>query len=250
LEETFLLKIENVSCESEKGDSLKNISFSVKKGESIAIFGPEDSGIEIICPLVAGLISEYTGNVYYKGLSVKSFDYLETHKYRKELGYLQRDYGLISNMSVHENISLPLKYHSKLSSKEIEVIVNWMIENFGMLHCKDKRPVGLSRSEKLRTAFLRAIVLDPELILLEHSLEGQCLFSSRIFLASIKQDLISRTISAIFTGYDPRLYMDLASEYIMLHKGNIVFNGTREEFESMDNPYLRQYFNSLIDSPV
>lgn len=250
MEETFLLKIEDVSCESGKGDSLKNISFSVKKGESIAIFGPEDSGIEIICPLIAGLISGYTGNVYYKGLSVKSFDYLETHKYRKELGYLQRDYGLISNMSVHENISLPLKYHSKLSSKEIEVIVNWMIENFGMLHCKDKRPVDLSRSEKLRTAFLRAIVLDPELILLEHSLEGQCLFNSRIFLESIKQDLISRTISVIFAGYDPRLYMDLASVYIMLYKGNIVFNGTREEFKSMDNAYMRQYFNSFTESRV
>jgi ABC-type transporter Mla maintaining outer membrane lipid asymmetry ATPase subunit MlaF len=250
LEEIELLKLENISYKSEKYESLSNVSFSVKKGESLVIFGPEDSGMENICPIIAGLINGYEGNIFYKGKSVKSLDYLETHAYRKQLGYLQRDYGLISNMSVLENISLPLKYHSNLSSLEIEEFVDKHIKGMNLTHCRNRRPVNLTRSERLKTAFLRSIILSPDLLLLEHPVDGQCIFNVQSFFHALKKALIMKAKSAIFITYNPKLFFDLADRFIMLHKGNIVYAGSRADFSLTDNQYLQQYFNFLPDGPM
>jgi phospholipid/cholesterol/gamma-HCH transport system ATP-binding protein len=250
LEETELLKVENLTYKSEKNDLLIDISFTVNKGENTIIFGPEDSGIETICPIIAGLINGYQGEIYFKGKSIKSFNYLETHDYRKELGYLQRDYGLINNMSVFENISLPLKYHSKLSSSEIEEIVNTKIKGMNLEHCKNQRPVNLKRSEKLKIAFLRSIVLAPDLLLLEHSIEGQCLFNIQGFFNALNIESLLGTKSFIFVTYDPKMFVNLANKFIMLYKGNIVFSGSQADFSSADNHYLQQYLFSLSDGPM
>ncbi|MFH0974992.1 MAG: ATP-binding cassette domain-containing protein [Spirochaetota bacterium] len=250
MEETELLKIENLTYKSDKNDLLIDISFSVKKGENVVIFGPEDSGIEIICPMIAGLISGYQGDIFFKGKSIKSLNYIETHDYRKEMGYLQRDYGLISNMSVFENISLPLKYHSKLSSIEIEELVNNKIKAMNLEHCKNQRPVNLKRSEKLKTAFLRSIVLSPDLLLLEHSVESQCVFNIQSFFNALNVESLTGTKSFIFVTYDPKLFVNLANKFIMLYKGNIVFSGSRAEFASADTQYLQQYLYALSDGPM
>ncbi len=245
-----LLEFENISYSSEKYESLFNVSFSIKKGESAVIFGPEDSGIENICPIIAGLFEGYKGNVYYKGRDIRSLDYLEAHQYRKGLGYLQRDYGLISNMSVLENIALPLKYHSNLSTIEIEELVNKQIKGMGLNHCRNLRPVRLTRSERLKTAFLRSIILNPDLLLLEHPVDGQCFFNAQFFFQALKTALLTKSKSAIFVTYHPKLFIDLADRFIMLDKGLIVYSGSRADFSASDNQYLKQYFNLLPDGPM
>jgi phospholipid/cholesterol/gamma-HCH transport system ATP-binding protein len=250
LENSEILKLDNISYTAGSRNILKNISFSLKKGESAVIFGPEDSGIEIICPLIAGLAEGYHGEIYYKGRSIKTFNYLETHDYRKELGYLQREYGLISNMSVYENISLPLKYHSSLSGSEIDKLVNKFIKEMNMTHCRDFRPVNLTRSEKLKTAYLRSVALDPDLILLEHSLEGQCLFNVQAFLSALRKESITKSRSVIYITYDPRTFFDMAERFVMLYKGNIVFEGSRVDFSIVENQYLLQFFKTSSDGPM
>jgi phospholipid/cholesterol/gamma-HCH transport system ATP-binding protein len=249
LEVEKILKLENVSYKSEK-DILDNISFSLNTGENLVLFGPENSGIEIICSIISGLIKTYEGDVFYKGKSVKSFGYLETHNYRRQIGYLQRDYGLISNMTVFENISLPLKYHSDLSSDEIERITDESIREMNLVHCKNLRPVKLTRSEKLKTAYLRSIAFDPDLILIEHSLAGQCLINVQTFMRSLKKESHSKTRSLIFVTYDPMLFTDLSDKYIMFYNGNIVFKGSRKDLSLTDNQYLKQYLESSIEGPM
>jgi phospholipid/cholesterol/gamma-HCH transport system ATP-binding protein len=248
LEQNEILKLDNIFLNSGLNESL-NISFSLKRGENAVFFGPENSGVNIICPLAAGLIQGYSGDIFFDGKSIKSLDYIETHDFRTRLGYLQKDYGLISNMTVFENILLPLKYHSELSSAEIENIVNEQIMEMNLSHCKNLRPVKLTGSEKLKTAFLRSIMLDPDLILVEHSLEGQCIFNAQTFLKSLKKESATKAKSVIFVTYNPKLFIGIAERYIMLYNGRIVFEGSLEDFLLSDNQYLRQYFE-LADGPM
>jgi ABC-type transporter Mla maintaining outer membrane lipid asymmetry ATPase subunit MlaF len=157
---------------------------------------------------------------------------------------------LISNMSVLENISLPLKYHSNLSSFEIEEFVNKHIKGMGLTHCKNLRPVRLTRSERLKTAFLRSIILSPDLLLLEHPVDGQCLFNVQFFFEALKTALLKKLKSAIFITYNPKLFIDLADKFIMLDKGLIVYSGSRTDFLTIENQYLKQYFDLLSDGPM
>ena len=245
-----IIKFENVNYKHENNDFLLDFTFSLESGENLVIFGPENSGLELISAIIAGLIKDYQGIVRYKGREIKSLDYLDTYAVRKEIGYLQKDYGLISNMTVFENIALPLRYHSQLSGREIDKVVNDYIKEMNLEHCRNLRPVNLKKSEKLKTAYLRSIAFDPDLILVEHSLEGQCQINAQTFLKNLKKESFSKSKSVIFITFYPRLFTDLGDKFLMLFNGEIVFNGNRSDFTSTDNEYVRQYLESNLEGPM
>lgn len=245
-----LLTLENVSFDQGRGKILRDISFSVKQGENIVIFGPEESGVHILCPVISGMEPGFNGEIYYKGKPIKNFDYIENHQYRKDLGYLQNNYGLINNMTVEENISLPLKYHSNLSTGEIRELVDHYINELHLNHCRNYRPVNLLRSEILKTAFIRSISLEPDILLVENALEGQCQINVQTFLDVLKKECLDKGTSAIIITYYPRLFADYSDRFAMLYNGEIVFTGNREDLFSSGNKYLQQFLNSSIEGPM
>lgn len=245
-----ILKLENVSFETGNRESLIDISLSVSLGELIIIFGPEESGLDIICPIIAGLVNNFEGDVFYKGQDIKNLNYLEKHLYRKKIGYLQRGYGLISNMSVEDNISLPLKYHTSLSSHEIKSLVNNYIQEMNLEHCRNLRPVDLLPSESLKTAFARSIILDPDLLLLEHPLSGQCLINIMSFLNTFKKESFKKGKSVIIVTHGPGNFLNFADKVVMLYKGNIVFTGTHGDYLNSDNKYIVQYKAVSTQGPM
>ncbi len=141
-----LLRVESICFTDGSGATCRDVSFSLARGENLVIFGPEGSGAEVVCPLIAGTVISFEGDIFFKGRSVESYDYFERHTYRKELGYLQRSYGLINNMSAEENIALPLRYHSRMTSTEIDAHIDRLINELGLGHCRGLRPVALSGS--------------------------------------------------------------------------------------------------------
>lgn len=244
-----LIEVHNVTIEGQK-QRLHNISFTLCLGEDVVFFGAEDSGIDLICPLLAHAREEYSGKILYKGQHIKDMDFVDVHNFRKIFGYLQRGYALISNMTVYENIALPLRYHTDLNDREIHEIVDSMIVYLHLSHCKDLRPVMLTQSEMLRTAFARAITLDPDMLLIEHPLEGQCLWNAQIFLQALQNRAFAPSKTVIVVTYQPLVYIDIATRFIMLHEGSIVFDGTKQEFEAFDNEYVEQFVEILPYGPM
>ncbi len=249
LKENELLRFEDVVL-ARGTVPVNTAGFSLARGENLVIFGQEQSGTGLVCPLIAGAEEEFEGEIFYEGISIESFDYLERHSYRKKLGYLQMDYGLINNMSVEENISLPLKYHSRLSSREIRELIDGFIERLHLGHCRNLRPVDLSRAETLKTAFARAIALDPELLLIEHALEGQCLIDVQVFMRNLKEWALRSDKSVLIVTYEPERFVEYSDCFIMLYEGKIVFSGSREDFLAEKNDYLRQYRASSEEGPM
>jgi phospholipid/cholesterol/gamma-HCH transport system ATP-binding protein len=247
--ESELLAFEQVTCSTDSV-ALKTVSFQLNRGENIVVFGPESSGVDLVSPLIAGIIHFGSGDIYYKGKPIKNFTYTEELAYRKELGYLQKDYGLINNMTVEQNISLPLQYHSQLSGEGIRDVVDGFVRELNLEHCRDFRPVRLLRSEALKTAYARAIALDPDLLLFEHFLEGQCLINAQTVLKSIERRFVSGNKSVIFVTYEPERFVSFADRFLMLDYGAIVFMGTRDDFLRADNQYLAQYMHSSTEGPM
>ncbi|HOS39866.1 MAG TPA: ATP-binding cassette domain-containing protein [Spirochaetota bacterium] len=246
----IILRLENVVYDADEFAPLSGITFELAWGEDLVVFGPEDSGLNTLCPLIAGLALPAAGEVYFKGAPIKGFDYFQMHRYRKELGYLQRDYGLISNMSAEQNIRLPLQYHSTLSSAETRAVADRLIDALNLEGCRARRPINLTMSETLRTAFARSLILEPDLLLVEHALEGQCLINSQTFLRELERWADRPGCSLMMTTYEPDRFLVCADRFMMLYDGRIVFEGTREEYLHTDNPYVRQYKLASVDGPM
>ncbi len=248
-ESSLLLDVKNLSSIQEGVEHLQDVSFRLYRGRNIVFFGPENSGLNILFPVILGL-QPFTGTVAYKGKNVSDFDYIEQHNYKKEIGYLHSDLGLISNMSAEKNISLPLEYHSEMDSKEIKEFVDSLIYDLNLDYCKKFRPVDLSNSEALRTAYARAICLDPDILLVEYAFESQSPMNVHSFRDVLKKRAVNPDRSTVFISYDPENFLDMADHFIMLFNGKIVFEGNAEALKNSDNAYLRQYRERSFAGPM
>ena len=248
--ENSFLTLNSVSYAIDMHSILRNLSFSLNYGENIVFFGLESSGMDKICPIISGMLDEYDGEVIFENKSIKDLDFISKNITRKNIAYLQRGYGLISNLTVYDNIALPLVYHSNFSHKEINEKVEALLAEMDIEICRDLRPSDLRNSEILKCAYARAIVLDPRLLLVEHPLESQCSLNIVPFLTSLKKWAKSSLKSAIIVTYAPKAYLDVADKFIMLYAGSIVYQGCREDFLHTDNEYVEQYLSYSNKGPM
>ena len=86
--------------------------------------------------------------------------------------------------------------------------------------------------------------------LLEHALEGQCLLNVQTLLKSVKKRASSWNRSIIFITYEPERFLEYSDRFMMLHHGNVVFDGNRNEFAEAENRYLMQYLRSTVEGPM
>ncbi len=245
-----LLKLEQVTYTSINHDPLNDVSFSLARGENLVLFGPENSGIETVLMMVLDLDETYEGSILYKNMNIKELDYVGKHNYKKEIGFVHGVYGLISNMSVEDNISLPLEYHSRMSENEIKKHVSRLIYELNLDYCKKFRPVDLSSSEMLRTSYARAIAMDPELLLIQHPSEGQSPLNIQSFIENLKERADRDDRSVVIVTYEPEKFIDFSDHFIMIFSGRVVFDGTRNEFLHSDNRYLQQYKSGSSLGPM
>lgn len=241
------LSVRNISYMMDIHSALRGMSFDLKQGENIVFFGLENSGIDKICPIIACAYDDFDGDIIFKGKDVKNASYLDKNIIRREMVYLQRGYGLITNMTVFDNIALPLRYHSSITADEIDDRVNSLIDEMGIDLVRDMRPTDIHQSERLKTAYARAVALNPDLLLAEHPLEAQCVLNVMTVMRSLKKWADSPEKSAIIVAYNPAVFSDIGNRFVMLYRGEVVFDGGRDEFLSTDNPYVVQY---MTYSPV
>lgn len=249
MNEVFL-KISNLEYEWSLYSQLRKISFDLKCGENVVFFGMENSGINLLFPVIAGVYDNFKGKILFKGQTITEHDYFKKNEIRKELVYLPKDFGLINNLTVAENIGVPLSYHTSLTKGQIEEKINHLIEELDLIYCRDLRPVTIRPSEALRAAYARATCLDPCMLLVEHPLEGQCLLDQTSFMKSLKKRCDSPEKSVVLLSYKPKYFIDFADRFIMLHHGEIVFDGNQEQLLEKKNPYVEQFLTNSIVGPM
>lgn len=249
-ERKVLIELKNFSAKNDTQGFLRDISIKLYSGENVLFFGPEGSGLDLLFPAMMGFVDDYSGDILFSDESIRDLDYTGKHNHKKNFGYLHGDYGLMSNMSVRQNISLPLEYHSRMTGHEIRQHVNTLIDDLNLDHCKNLRPVDLTRSEILRTAYARSIAMDPQVLLIEHPLEGQSPMNAQSFLVHLRQRASDKTKTHLFIAYEPEKYLDLVDRFIMLFNGRIVFQGASEQYMSSNDPYLAQYREKSQTGPM
>lgn len=162
-----ILKIENLTKVYGKGDNkvvaLDNVSFSVEKGEFVAIIGASGSGKSTLLHLLGGVDRPTSGQVYIDGKAIYTMndDNLAIFR-RRQIGLIYQFYNLIPILNVEENIVLPLELDGrKVDEKEVTDMLN----NLGLLERRKHLPNELSGGQQQRTSIGRALITRPAIIL-------------------------------------------------------------------------------------
>ncbi|MCL4119296.1 UNVERIFIED_CONTAM: hypothetical protein GTU68_024828 [Idotea baltica] len=145
--------------------ALQDISFRISKGEFVSIMGPSGCGKSTLLNII-GMLDKTDGGQYnFRGHSIDDLKESERSKLRKKhIGFVFQNFNLIEELSVFENVELPLIYNG-FSTNERKDKVNVILERIGITHRAKHFPLQLSGGQQQRVAVARAIVTQPDLIL-------------------------------------------------------------------------------------
>lgn len=160
-----LKKVYTTRFGGNKVEALKNISFSIEKGEYVAIMGESGSGKTTLLNILAVLDKPSLGEVYLNGNNIMLLKQDEIAKFRREhLGFVFQEFNLLDNFSIEDNIYLPLVLAGK-SYKEMEPKLRIIAKKLDIEHILKKFPYEVSGGQKQRTAVARAIITQPDILL-------------------------------------------------------------------------------------
>jgi len=144
--------------------ALKGIDLCVEKGEFLSIMGPSGSGKTTLLNLLSTIDKQTSGKLSFDGKDISNIKNKDLSRFRRDnIGFMFQDYNLLDNMSVEDNISLPLALN-KVPHKQIKEKVDKLSKFFGIEAQIKKYPYQLSGGQKQRVAAARALITSPTVI--------------------------------------------------------------------------------------
>ncbi len=164
-----MLKIKNIKksfrTEEVETIALNDVSFNVKQGEFVAIMGPSGCGKSTLLNILGLLDNPTSGEYHLLDKEVGQLKEKDRTNYRKgNIGFVFQSFNLIDELSVYENVELPLIY-MKIKSSERKVMVENILNRMAISHRAGHFPAQLSGGQQQRVAIARALVSNPKLIL-------------------------------------------------------------------------------------
>nr|WP_092560004.1 ABC transporter ATP-binding protein [Anaeromicropila populeti] len=145
--------------------ALTNVSFSVEKGEYVAIMGESGSGKTTLLNILASLDKPTSGNVLLDGKNLVQIKDKDICKFRREnLGFVFQDFNLLDNFNIKDNILLPLVLANQKYSEMIKKL-NSVVKKLGIENLIEKYPYEVSGGQKQRVAAARALITEPKIVL-------------------------------------------------------------------------------------
>jgi putative ABC transport system ATP-binding protein len=228
-----LIRLDSVSkvfvTDEVETHALQSIHFDVKKGEYLSISGPSGCGKSTLLAILGLLDTPTDGTYYLNGKSVTGLKLSERARIRnREIGFIFQAFNLIGDLTVYENVELPLTYRG-MPSAERKRRVQEALERVGMSHRMKHYPSQLSGGQQQRVAVARALSGDP-LILLADEPTGNLDSANGEAVMNLLRELHQAGSTICMVTHDPR-YAEFADRTVRLFDGRIV----EESSESAKN---------------
>lgn len=199
--------------------ALKDVNLTIRAGDYVSISGPSGCGKSTLLSIL-GLLDNPSGGQYMiEGVDVSSLSHKEAAFIRNEkIGFIFQSFNLIDEISVFDNVALPLEYHKdEFSDEQIKQRVEQCLEWVDMAHRVDHKPNQLSGGQQQRIAIARALVADPAILLVDEP-TGNLDSKSGDQIMDVLDQLNSKGTTICMVTHDPR-YADHAKTRLHLLDG-------------------------------
>jgi putative ABC transport system ATP-binding protein len=214
--------------------ALNNVNMEVQKGEFVAVMGPSGCGKSTLLHIAGMLDNPTNGEYYFMGEEVSRYSEKRRAKLRKgNVGFVFQSFNLIDELTVFENIELPLLYLG-VSTVERKRIVNAMLEQLELIPRKNHFPQQISGGQQQRVAVARALIADPKVILADEP-TGNLDSSHGDEVMKLLVDLNEKGTTVIMVTHSPA-YADYANRVIHLFDGHIVTENLKEQYNKHMRP--------------
>ncbi|MFM8331327.1 MAG: ATP-binding cassette domain-containing protein [Candidatus Methylumidiphilus sp.] len=249
-EDQILVSIRDLTFFRSGRKIFDGISLDIPRGKITAIMGPSGTGKTTLLKLIGGQLRPDKGFVSVEGRIVHQQSLGELYAMRKRMGMLFQSGALLTDLSVFENVAFPLREHTRLPESMIRSLVLMKLEAVGLRGARDLMPSELSGGMARRVALARAIVLDPLMILYDEPFTGQDPISMGVLVKLIHNLNHGLGLTSVVVSHDVRETAAIADYVYLISEGRVVGQGTPEEIERSDSPWIRQFMHGEADGPV
>jgi len=222
-EEKLLLRVNRLGLTVEGITMFRDVDLDLEKQRVYMVTGPDDTANEWLIKGMAGILRDrpLQGRVWFDGMDIYSTDDEELKEIKKRVSFVFSEGTMISNLTVEENLLLPLHYHEPdFDRAAVMAKIVKGFDYFGIPDVLSLRPAELSYSVKKKLAFVRADLREPELILMDKPLFNLAEQEQERVIRYIEQ-LKEKGVTMVMTGHLPSLFTGLADETIILEHGTV-----------------------------
>lgn len=228
---------------------LKDVSLTVKDGETMVILGASGSGKSTLLKLIIGLLTPTSGEVLVDGKDMGRLSEEELNKARRNMGFVFQYSALFDSMNVKENVAFGLRMHTKLPEEEIDRIVKEKLHLVGLDGIESLMPSSLSGGMKKRVSLARAIALEPKIILYDEPTAGLDPIRSTDISLLIKHTQKALHATSVVVTHDLKSAEMIADRMAFLYKGSFLAIGRPEELKASEDERVRQFMEGLPSDP-
>ena len=239
--------IEMININKYYGDfhALKDINFSVKKGEVVVVCGPSGSGKSTMIRCINKLEEISSGKIIVDGIDINAKG-VNVNKVRENAGMVFQHFNLFPHLSILENITIaPIKV-KKMPKKEAESLAMELLERVKIPHQAAKYPSELSGGQKQRVAIARTLAMKPKIILFDEptsALDPEMIGE----VLDVMKDLARENYTIVCVTHEMGFAREVSDRIVFMDQGVIVEENSPEEFfKNPKNDRTRKFLSEIL----
>ena len=245
-----VIKVEGLKKKFGDRQILNGIDLEIYKGETFVIMGGSGCGKSTLLRHLIGSIKPDAGRISLFGKDISTLNEDQMDAVRKKFGMSYQSAALFDSMTVGENVSLPLREHTKLEESVINIMVKMKLELVGLRGFENLLPSQLSGGMKKRVGIARSVAMDPEIVFYDEPTAGLDPIVTAVMDKLIIDLSKALSVTSVVVTHDMNSVFRIADRVLMLYEGKVAQIGTKEEIRNSKNPFVQQFVSGSPDGPI
>ena len=244
-----MIRFDNVVKRFDGREVLAGVSFTVAKGEVLALVGPSGTGKSVTLKHLVGLLSPSEGSVWLEDTEISFARGKTLEAVRSRIGYLFQGGALLGWLTVGENVALPLRERSNLSDDEIDRRVADALAAVELSDAADRYPAEISGGMQKRAGLARVLVRQCDVVLYDEPTSGLDPVTAATINRLIRKLNKERGVTSIVVTHDLQSALLFADRIMMLKNGRVAELSAPAEFVRSANPDVREFLAAQFITP-
>ncbi len=238
------IEVRGLECRQGERTILRNVSFSVRRGELFFVIGGSGCGKSTLLKHLIGLLPVAAGSIAYFGRDFTTAEPAARRDMQRSFGVSYQYGALWSSMTLAENVALPLEEYTKLAAPERREIARWKLAQVGLAGCEDQFPAEVSGGMRKRAAIARALALDPAILFFDEPAAGLDPITSRALDRLILEIRDNLHTTMVIVSHELPSILGIADRAILLHRdvqGILAEGAPRRLLAEATDPRVREF---------